>query len=103
MFNWPILAMRVWIMVMINERVEVVVVYHTAVGVSQICYPAKMKFRGQVIEFTELGLRHPTSAGKRMIHVFDMSDGTNDYRLEFDAEGLTWTLVAMLEGHYVRH
>jgi hypothetical protein len=30
-----------------------------------------------------------------MIHVFDMTDGTADYRLEFDAEALTWTLVAI--------
>ncbi len=45
-------------------------------------------------------MRHPTSKGKRMIHVFEMSDGINDYRLEFDAERLVWTLVSMIEGHY---
>ena len=87
---------------LLHERVEVIAVYRTAVDVSQMCYPAKMKYCGEVIEFTELGLRHPTSKGKRMIHVFDMSDGVNDYRLEFDAEGLTWTLVAIREGHDVR-
>jgi len=87
---------------LMNERVEVVAVYRTSVDVSQICYPAKMKYQGQVVEFTELGLRHPTSKGKRMIHVFDMSNGVNDYRLEFDAEGLTWTLVAIREGHDVQ-
>jgi hypothetical protein len=27
-----------------------------------------------------------------------MSDGVNDYRLGFDAEMLTWTLVSILEG-----
>ncbi len=86
----------------INERVEVVAVYRTTVDVGQICYPAKMRYRGQDILFTELGLRHPTAKGKRMIHVFDMSDGSNDYRLEFDAEGLTWTVVAVMEGVYVR-
>jgi len=86
----------------INERVEVVAVYRTGVDMSQICYPAKMRYQGQEIVFTELGLRHPTTKGKRMIHVFDMSDGTNDYRLEFDAEGLTWTLVALLEGVHVQ-
>lgn len=85
----------------INERVEVVVTYHTEVDVGHICMPAKMRWRGQIITFTELGLRHPTSQGKRMIHVFDMSDGINDYRLEFDAEGLTWTLTGLLEGHNV--
>lgn len=86
----------------INERVEIVAVYYAAVDVCGICYPAKMRYRGQEIVFTELGLRHPTSKGKRMIHVFDMSDGVNDYRIEFDAEGLTWTLVAILEGRDVR-
>ena len=88
--------------IILSERVEVVTVYRTAVDVSQLYYPAKMKYQGQVIEFTELGLRHLTSKGKRMIHVFDMSDGVNDYRLEFDAEGLTWTLMAIREGHDAR-
>lgn len=83
----------------INERVEVVATYRTDVDVGHICMPAKMKWRGQIINFTELGLRHPTVQGRRMVHVFDVSNGINDYRLEFDAEGLTWTLVAILEGH----
>ncbi len=54
--------------------------------------------QGRETVFTKLGLRHPTEQGKRMIHVFDMSDGTNDYRLEFDAERLTWQLVSMIPG-----
>jgi hypothetical protein len=82
----------------IDERVEVIARFRTHGDPLAVCYPAKMQFRGQVITFTELGLRHPTTKGKRMIHVFDMSDGNNDYRLEFDAEGLTWTLVAILPG-----
>lgn len=85
--------------ILINERVEVIAVFRKDGDVSQLCWPAKMRFRAQDIIFTELGLRHPTSQGKRMIHVFDMSDSVNDYRLEFDAEGLTWKLVAMLPGH----
>ena len=86
-----------------NELIEVVAVYRTGVDIGQLCYPAKIRYQGQDIVFTELGLRHSTSKGKRMIHVFDMTDGSNDYRLEFDAEALTWTLVAMMEGVYVRH
>jgi hypothetical protein len=84
--------------IIIKERVEVIAVFRTGVDTSQICMPAKMRYRGQEVTFTRLGLRHPTVQGKRMIHVFDMSDGVNDYRLEFDAESLTWTLVAILEG-----
>ena len=87
----------------INERVEVLAIYRKDCDVSSICMPYKMKYRNREIVFTELGMRHPTAQGKRMIHVFDMSDGVNDYRLEFDAEGLTWTLIAILEGKHERY
>ena len=80
----------------INERVAVVTVFSRAGETKDLCLPKRMRFRGRDIELTELSLRHPTTAGKRMIHVFHVSDGVNGYRLEFDAEGLTWTLVAMI-------
>jgi hypothetical protein len=88
---------------LINERVEVVAVFKKTADPGLLCFPAKMKYRNQLIEFSELGLRHPTTKGRKMIHVFDMSDGANDYRLEFDAESLTWTLIAIMEASYVGH
>ncbi|HEX5797081.1 MAG TPA: hypothetical protein VFX86_01680 [Candidatus Saccharimonadales bacterium] len=82
----------------INQRVEVITRFKAHGEPAYLIMPAKMKYRGEEIIFTELGLRHPTTKGRRMIHVFDMSDGTNDYRLEFDAEMLVWTLVTIIEG-----
>lgn len=82
----------------VNQRVEIIALFKSRGDPASLVMPAKMKYKGDEIIFTELGLRHPTSKGQRMIHVFDMSDGVNDYRLEFDAEMLTWTLVAILEG-----
>lgn len=82
--------------VQINERIDVVAVFKKQGDVSSLCLPAKMRWRGREIEITELGLRHPTVQGKRMIHVFHVTDGANGYRIEFDAEALTWTLVAMI-------
>jgi hypothetical protein len=87
--------------ILINQRVAVVATFTKTDDLS-ICQPRKMRYKGIDIEFTELGMRHPTTAGKRMIHVFDMYDGSNDYRLEFDSEKLTWTLVAIIEGNHVR-
>lgn len=81
----------------VDERVIVACSFRLRDPIS-LARPAKMRWRNQEIVFTELGLRHPTTKGNRMIHVFDMSDGTNDYRLEFDAESLAWTLVSILEG-----
>lgn len=82
----------------INERVDVAVVYRKNGDISSLALPVKMIHHGREITFTRLGLRHPTTQGHRMIHVFDVSDGTNDYRLEFDAEHLTWTLVSTIPG-----
>jgi hypothetical protein len=86
----------------INERVDVVSIYYASASERLICKPFKMRFRDEEILFTKLGMRHPTVQGHRMIHVFDVTDGINDYRLEHDAERLTWTLVSMIEGHYVK-
>jgi hypothetical protein len=87
--------------IIMNERIDVICVFKRQGNVSSLCMPYKMRYKNREILFTELGLRHPTSAGKRMIHIFDMSDGNNDYRLEFDAEALTWTLTAIIEGSHV--
>lgn len=80
----------------INERVDVVAVYKKRGDIASLCTPYRMHWHGRDIEFTEMALRHPTVAGKRMIHVFHVGDGANGYRLEFDAERLTWTLVSMI-------
>lgn len=83
---------------LINKPVSVAVVFTKNGDINNLCLPKKMQYGAKEIEFTELGLRHPTQQGKRMVHVFDMSDGVNDYRLEFDAERLTWLLVSMIPG-----
>jgi hypothetical protein len=84
--------------VKLNERVDVVAVFKKRGDIATLCLPYKLRYKNVEITLTELGFRHPTQQGRRMIHVFDMSDGTNDYRLEFDAESLSWTLVGILYG-----
>lgn len=82
----------------INQRVDVVTLFRKGGDMNTLAYPYKMRHQGRDIVFTKLGMRHPTAKGKRMVHVFDVSDGVNDYRLEFDAQALTWTLIAMIPG-----
>jgi|GEM_PF-197131 len=80
----------------IHERVEVLSVFNCNGGDQNKCVPRKMKYKNRVITFSELGFRHPTSQGNRMIHVFDMTDGNAEYRIELDAESLTWELVCII-------
>lgn len=82
----------------LNEPVKVVVVFGDNID---ICQPLKFKRKnGREVDITEVGLRHPSMQGKRMLHIFDVTDGVADYRLEFDAERLTWALTREAD-HYV--
>ncbi len=77
--------------VFLNERVDVVATF--GIGLNA-CVPRRFRRpNGREIEITEIGLRHPTEQGRRMVHIFDVTDGSLDYRLEFDSERLTWHLT----------
>lgn len=75
----------------LHERVEVIVVFGSGLNP---CRPVRFKrASGREAEVTEIGLRHPTYPGRRTVHVFDVTDGQADYRLELDSERLTWYLT----------
>ncbi|HEY8992860.1 MAG TPA: hypothetical protein VIM37_03360 [Candidatus Microsaccharimonas sp.] len=85
----------------LNEQVEVIAVFgQNDDNRHQPCRP--LKFRrpnGREVEVQELGLRHPFTEGRKTIHIFDVTDGGADYRLEFDSERLIWRLT-MEADHY---
>ena len=81
----------------IDKEVNIIAYYFHNRGPRLRCFPKSMEWNGRRITFTETGLLHPTKKGTRMIHVFDMTDGQADYRLEFDAAGLSWTLVSIAD------
>lgn len=75
----------------LNERVQVIATFG---GGLNPCRPVRFRrANGREVEITEIGLRHPTKQGKRTLHMFDVTDGGADYRLEFDSEQLTWHLT----------
>jgi hypothetical protein len=82
---------------LLNERVEVIAVFGEGLNP---CRPVRFRrASGREIDITEIGLRHPAQQGRRTVHVFDVTDGGADYRLEFDSERLTWTLTREAD-HY---
>lgn len=81
----------------IGKDVNIVAYYFHNRGPRLRCFPRVMEWGGKRITFTEAGMVHPTKKGQRTIHIFDMSDGSADYRLEFDAASLNWTLVSIAD------
>ena len=76
---------------LLNERVSVVATFGSGLNP---CFPRRFKrASGREITVSEIGLRHPTVQGRRTVHIFDVTDGSADYRLEFDTERLTWRLT----------
>jgi hypothetical protein len=84
----------------INKDVNIVAYYFKNSTQRLRCFPKRMEYEGKTVNFTETGLVHPTKKGQRMIHVFDMTDGNADYRLEFDAQDLSWKLIYITDNHY---
>lgn len=81
----------------LNERVEVIAVFGDGLN---SCKPVRFRRQsGREIEISEIGLRHPAPRGARAVHIFDVTDGGADYRLELDAERLTWHLTREAD-HY---
>jgi len=81
----------------INERVKILAIFSEKQDELHTCIPLRMKFKGYDYTFTEIGLCHPTIKGKRTQHIFDVTDGLADYRLEFDTQRLTWTLISIAD------
>ena len=77
--------------IFLNERIKVVAIFG---GGLNPCRPIKfMRQNGREIVISEIGLRHPSNDGKKTIHIFDVTDGQADYRIELDSERLTWMLT----------
>lgn len=81
----------------LNERIAVIATFGEGLNP---CRPLRFRrANGREVIVSEIGLRHPSVKGKRTLHIFDVTDGAADYRLEFDTERLTWYLT--FEGdHY---
>ena len=81
----------------LNERVEVLASFGDGLNP---CKPIRFRrTSGREIMVEKIGLRHPSNKGTRTIHIFDVTDGGADYRLEFDTERLTWHLTREAD-HY---
>lgn len=75
----------------LNEQIKVIAIFGDGLNP---CQPLRFRRKsGREVIITEIGLRHPIMQGKRMLHIFDVTDGMSDYRLKFDAERLIWHLM----------
>jgi hypothetical protein len=63
-------------------------------------YPKRMEYEGREYTFIESGLRYIMKKGQQLFEVFDVTDGSKDFRLTFDTADHRWTLVGVREGRH---
>ena len=80
----------------INKEVSITGLYFRG-GQQMKSFPKRMEFDGQEYTFIESGLRYIIQKGQKLIELFDMTDGVSSYRLKYETDQNTWTLVGMSE------
>lgn len=81
----------------LNEKVQVVASF--SAGLNR-CHPLLVsRPNGREIRVSEIGLYHRLQRGRDMIHIFDVTDGSADYRLELNGHSLSWHLTREAD-HY---
>jgi hypothetical protein len=74
----------------LDQIIEVIAIFK-----NNRCYPVKFLYQSKTIIIKELNLYHQSYHGQNVIHIFDVSNGQTDFRLEFNTQTLIWKLVAL--------
>jgi len=85
---------------LINKDVNVVAFYFRSNARRLRCFPKRMEYDGKRVDFTETGTMRPAEQIGEEVHIFDMSDGNSEYRLQFNPANLSWKLIAITTSHY---
>ena len=55
--------------------------------------PSSLYWRGRRYTLSVMGFHHTLRAGRTLVHIFSMTDGTTFFKLQFDTETLGWKLL----------
>lgn len=56
-------------------------------------FPKQITIDTEEVTFVETGMHYLLQRGQSIVQLFDMSDGQHNYRLQFDSQSFTWTLL----------
>jgi hypothetical protein len=78
----------------INKEVNVTAWYFKNRRKNLMSYPKRIEYDRREYTFAE-GLRLLVRQGKQAVQLFDMTDGNDNFRLRFDDQLQTWTLISI--------
>lgn len=81
---------------LINQKISVISKYDQNNG---SFLPVKLLWQGRVRYITSLGLHYTKHQGRKLLHIFTVTDNHLAYSLNFDTENLNWTLLEISDGN----
>ena len=79
----------------IDEKVSVISKYDKTKG---SFVPVKLQWQGRVRVITKIGLHYTKREGRKLLHIFSVTDTHVCYYLSLDTETLHWTLLEVSDG-----
>lgn len=81
----------------LNEKANVICVFRR----DQLhpCQPVRFEFKKREITVKEIGLVYPIHKKGVLTHIFELTDGQADFRLELNTASLTWRVTREAD-HY---
>lgn len=79
----------------VNEKISVVTIFDSDTG---SVLPKKIKWGRHIYLIETLGYHHKIREGRKLLHIFSVSNQTLAFRLSFDTENLHWTLEEVSDG-----
>ncbi len=77
----------------IHEKVDVVAVYDTTRKSNMPIKPMKIKWRGRVYLINKFDYYNKVRAGRELLHIFSVANDTMFFKLELNADTLSWQLL----------
>ena len=78
-----------------DEPISVITIYDAE---RKAITPVVIKWRGKRYKITQVAFVHPVRDGRILHHVFSVTDGNLDFRLDFNTENQQWTLAEVSDG-----
>ncbi len=79
----------------IDEKISVISSYNRESGTVM---PRKIRWQGRDYIIKSVSYHHKIREGKKLLHIFHVTSGTLDFRLEHDTDSLHWTLKEVCDG-----
>jgi len=79
----------------VEEDVSVITIYDAD---TRSIRPVAMKWRGKRYTIERVAFYHPVRIGRVLHHIYSVTAGAMDYRLDFNSENLHWLLTEVSDG-----